>query len=124
MGRASQEPVQYSYDKFARMKAFYEKYGKDWKKKITVQNSSKVIAHFISFALKDDRGNVKDPLLEEKIKRINQFALDMANYPGHAYSVHCKDCGAGLHKEDPMLITLAEYEGLPCITPKECKTTR
>lgn len=121
MGRESEDG---SRARFARLRAFAIRYGKDWKSKTTVQNSSKIIEHITRHALKDNIGNIQDPVWQEKIDRINKFALDISTMRADAFNVHCKDCGARLYQEATVLITLAQYEGLPCPTKKECKTQR
>jgi hypothetical protein len=73
MGRYSERPQVYSYDKFHRMKEFYAEFGKDWKKKVTAGTAHEYLKRMIAFALE------YDPLMEDKIARVNVFYLYCSN---------------------------------------------
>lgn len=72
MGRYSTKEVVYTYDKFSRMKEFYAAFGKDWKKKINIYTASSRLRELFDFRYEDKR---KDPLIDDKIKRINDYMM-------------------------------------------------
>lgn len=73
MGRYSERPKVYTYDKFQRMKEFYAEFGKDWKKKVRAATAHEYLNRLIAMKLEHD------PLIDDKIARVNVFYLYCSN---------------------------------------------
>lgn len=117
MGRGSVT----STNKFDRMKVFYDKFGKKWKEKVQPDNTTYWIREFSKFAITDAFGNIRDPFMEEKIDRIQKYAVAISTSRNDSFEVHCSDCGVCLYREALSLVTLNQFEGLKCPHPRNCK---
>jgi hypothetical protein len=100
--------------------------GSNWKSKVTKENALQMIDILKTHGMKDRQGNPVDPMVLDKIKRVQEYYDFVCEDPNAEMKIWCHDCNAVLHAEARCLVNFADYElqikaKKKCPTPKQCK---